>query len=92
MNKATKEAKLAQIDQEIARIEKHKIILDQYDLIDEKIDDEYAKYMGTHEYPNSHHNPPGDHGFNDIYNGFSGHRAAGSPARKLRTGQQNHRF
>lgn len=33
-NKAVKEAKLAQIDQEIARIEKHKVILDQYDLID----------------------------------------------------------
>jgi len=47
-NKAVKEAKLTQIDQEIARIEKHKVILDQYDLIDQRIDDEYAKYMGTH--------------------------------------------
>jgi|TARA_B110000305_G_C19449221_1_gene646759 hypothetical protein len=47
-NKAVKEAKLAQIDQEIARIEKHKVILDQYDLLEQKIDDEYAKYMGTH--------------------------------------------
>lgn len=96
-NKAVKEAKLAQIDQEIARIEKHKVILDQYDLIDQKIDDEYAKYMGTHQYPSSQHNAGhgannsmgSDQGFYDIYNGFSGHRA-GSPGNKLRS--QNHRF
>ena len=41
-NKAIKESKLAEFDLEIARIEKHKIILEQYNLIDHTIDYEVA--------------------------------------------------